>query len=162
MELLTVDKIRECGGYTGGPVQKEIKWSKGGDDFEAFVYIRPMSYHTAVQDILPGESRQMRVARRLAACICDDEGVPLFTMSDITGLDDQGKPIKIKDPESGKMVERGPLSVELSTALMEALAEVTGLGKRSSKEKSQSKTQSGTNSSSVESVDEPSKKLNES
>lgn len=131
MTHLSVDSIADVGGFTGGVVKREVIWKEHGKNHKADVHIRPMSYHTAVNDIMAkDESRPMVVARRLAACLCDADGVPLFRVSDITGLDDEGKPILIKDKASGEMVERGPFSPNLTTALLILVGEVSGVGKQ--------------------------------
>lgn len=159
--LLTTDTISKLGGYTGGPVKRTVKWKHNGEDFEAEVWVRAMSYHTAVNDLAGlGESRGLVVARRLSACLCDEEGTPLFQVSDITGVKDDGTPVMAKDPESGEMVERGPICTGLTNALLEVIGEVSGLGKKKPKENSTSTTPSGTSSSSQESEVEPLKKPN--
>ncbi|MCY1358808.1 Phage tail assembly chaperone, TAC [compost metagenome] len=57
------------------------------------------------------------MAGRIAACICDQEGKPVFTPADITGE---------ADPE------RGPLDGNLTMALLGVIGEVNGLGKTQS------------------------------
>lgn len=130
MEHLTVDAIAKSGGFTGGVVRREVKWKQGGEECSFIVHVRPMSYHTAVNDATNVNGpRPMVVARRLAACLCDAEGAPLFRVSDITGLNDDGTPIMVKNPESGEMEERGAFSANLSNALLAVIGEVSGLGK---------------------------------
>lgn len=124
---LTVDSLKKSGGFAGGPVKREVEWVNNGETVKAEVWIRPMSYHTAVKDISSYQSGSDIIAHRLALCICHEDGSPVFQVSDITGYDDEGKPIKVK--ENGKMVERGPLNKELSDALMVLVSEVSGLGK---------------------------------
>lgn len=124
---LTVDILKKSGGFAGGPVKREVEWVNNGETVKAEVWIRPMSYHTAVKDISSYKSGADIIAHRLALCILHEDGSPVFQVSDITGYDDEGKPIKVK--ENGKMVERGPLNKELSDALMVLVSEVSGLGK---------------------------------
>lgn len=124
---LTVESLKKSGGFAGGPVKREVEWVNNGETVKAEVWIRPMSYHTAVKDISSYQSGADIIAHRLALCICHEDGSPVFQVSDITGYDDEGKPIKVK--ENGKMVERGPLNKELSDALMVLVSEVSGLGK---------------------------------
>lgn len=160
--LLTVEEIQKHGGFTGGPVKRLVTWKDKGEEHSAEIWVRAMSYHTAVTDLSTlGESRQMVVARRLSACLCDEEGVPLFTVTDITGIDQEGKPIMVKDPKNGEMVERGAFCTGLTNALLEIIGEVSGLGKKKPKENSNLRTSSGTSSSSTESGEKPSKKQKE-
>lgn len=110
---LTLDNLKKAGAFTGAPVEREIKWKMGEEEFTAKVFVRPLSYKSAVSDILTG-AKGDRVAGRIASCICDKEGNPVFTPGDITGE---------ADPE------RGPLDGSLTIALLEAISEVNGLGK---------------------------------
>ena len=125
---LTVDALNKSGGFTGGPVKKHVNWMNEGDELTADVWIRPMSYHTAVKDLSAFQDGGDIVAQRIALCVCDEDGAPVFQVSDITGYDKDGKPIKVKG-DDGKMIERGPLNKELADALMLLVSEVSGLGK---------------------------------
>lgn len=95
-------------------MQKEITWQQGGEERRAVVFVRPLSYHSTVAELLTASSTASAVAGRISACICDATGNPIFTVADITGE---------ADPE------RGPLSGELTVALLAGIAEVNGLGK---------------------------------
>lgn len=44
---LTLDALKTAGAFTGRPVEKEITWKQGVQEFTATVYVRPMGYHTA-------------------------------------------------------------------------------------------------------------------
>lgn len=112
--LLTLDGLKEMGAFTGAPVERQVTWQQGGEDLSATVFVRPLSYHSAVSDIASRGGAVDAVAGRIASCIVDAEGRPVFTVADITGE---------ADPE------RGPLSRELSLALLGAIGEVSGLGK---------------------------------
>ena len=125
---LTIDSIKNAGGFSGAPVKREIEWSFEGETVRADVWVRPMSYHTAVTDVATYQSGGDIVACRLAACVCHEDGSPVFQVSDITGINEEGEPIMVKN-EDGKKVERGPLNKELSDALMTLVSEVSGLGK---------------------------------
>lgn len=124
---LTVDSLNKAGGFTGGPVKKQVEWEFNGEMVKADVWIRPMSYHTAVKDISAYRTGSDIIAQRLAMCVCHKDGSPVFLVSDITGYNDDGTPVMVKDGD--KDVERGPLSVSLSDALMALVSEVSGLGK---------------------------------
>jgi hypothetical protein len=110
---LSIDSLREMGAFTGAPVEREITWKSKGQEFTATVYVRPLSYKTAVSDIRSMTGDNDPVAGRIAACICDENGKPVFTPDDITGD---------ADPD------RGPLDGNLTMALLGAIAEVTGMG----------------------------------
>ncbi|WP_277977384.1 phage tail assembly chaperone family protein, TAC [Pantoea endophytica] len=137
---LTLDTLKSAGAFTGRPVEKEITWKQGDQEFTATVYVRPMGYHTATSDVLAMGGKVDGVAGRIAASICDEEGKPVFTPADITGE---------ADPD------RGSLDGALTIALLVAIKEVNDLGKTTS---SAPKTNSGANSSSMESAAKPSPK----
>lgn len=129
---LTLDALKSAGAFTGRPVEKEITWKQGDEEITATVFIRPMGYHTATQDVLAYGGKVDGVAARIAASVCDEHGKPVFTPADITGE---------ADPE------RGSLDGALTIALLVAIQEVNDLGKTTS---SAPKTNSGANSSSTE------------
>jgi len=137
---LTLESLKKSGAFTGRPVEKEITWKQGDQQLTATVYVRPMGYHTATNDVMAMGGKIDGVAGRIAASICDEEGKPVFTVADITGE---------ADPE------RGSLDGQLTIALLVAIKEVNDLGKSTS---SAPKTNSGANSSSTASAAEPSPK----
>lgn len=112
---LSIEALQECGAFTGAPVEREITWKKGEQELTATVFVRPLSYLSAISDIT--NSKGDPVAGRIAACICDESGAPVFTVGDITGEADPG---------------RGPLDGNLTMALLGVIAEVNGLGKSES------------------------------
>lgn len=111
---LSINSLKEMGAFTGGPVEKEIKWKQGDKEFVATVYVRALSYKSAVSDLMAAGQKGDAVAGRIAACICDEKGDPIFTVADITG-----------DAEP----DRGPIDGNLAVAMLAAIAEVTNLGK---------------------------------
>lgn len=111
---LSIDVLKEKGGFTSPPVEKEVKWEQDGESLSATVYVRKLSYHSAVGDLL-GARYGDSVARRIAANICDEKGEAVFTPEDITGE---------ADPD------RGPLNSALTMALLNLIGEVNGLGKK--------------------------------
>lgn len=137
---LTLDSLKSAGAFTGRPVEKEITWKQGDEEFSATVYIRPMGYHTATSDVLAFGGKVDGVAGRIAASVCDEEGKAVFTPADITGE---------ADPE------RGSLDGALTIALLVAIQEVNDLGKTTN---SAQKMKSGANSSCMGSAEEPSQK----
>lgn len=132
---LTVDALRAEGGFTGPPEKREIQWK--GNTFD--VYVRRLSYQTAVTDLYSLAGRGDLAAHRIAHCICDENGKPIFTVADITGVNPDGNPVMVDG------IERGALDGELSMALLSVIGEVNELGKPH--QKSRKKRKSGTNSS---------------
>ncbi|HAU4359693.1 phage tail assembly chaperone family protein, TAC [Klebsiella oxytoca] len=124
---LTLDSLKKVGAFTGRPVEKEIEWKQGDEDYKATVFVRPPGYHVAMQGIQAAAGKVDGVAAYIAAAICDENGKPVFTPEDITGE---------ADPELG------PLDGPLTVALLVAIQEVNELGKVKS---SAQKTNSGAN-----------------
>ena len=140
---LTLDSLKEAGAFTGRPVEKEITWRQGEEEFSATVYIRPLGYHSAMTDVMAANGRVDGVAGRIAASVCDENGKPVFTPADITGE---------ADPE------RGALDGALTIALLVAIQEVNDLGKMNSAPT----MNSGVSSSSTVSAGKPSRRLRKS
>lgn len=111
---LTLENLKEAGAFTGAPVEKEIVWKKGETELKATVYVRPLSYLSAVSDLRAIAGKADGVAGRIAASICDEHGKPVFTPEDITGE---------ADPE------RGALDGNLTMALLAVIHEVNDPGK---------------------------------
>ncbi|MBU0538712.1 MAG: phage tail assembly chaperone family protein, TAC [Gammaproteobacteria bacterium] len=110
---LNLESLQNMGAFTGAPVKKEITWTQGGEEFTGTVYVRLLSYHSAVNDVMSLNGKSDRLAGRIAASICDAEGRPVFKPEDITGEADS---------------ERGALDGNLTVALLAAIGEVNGLG----------------------------------
>ena len=113
---LSIASLKELGAFTGAPVQKDITWDQNGTQLTATVYVRPLAYQAAVSDLVSRRNEQDPVAGRIAACICDAAGNPVFTVGDITGA---------ADPQ------RGALDGNLTVALLAVIGEVTNAGKTS-------------------------------
>lgn len=114
---LTIESLTAIGGFAGAPVEKEINWSIGDEQYTATVFIRPLSYRSAVSDIMASSKGDDALAARIATSVCDENGEPIFTAGDITGE---------ADPD------RGPLDGSLTLALLAAIGEVSGMGKSKS------------------------------
>lgn len=110
---INLNSLSEMGAFTGAPVKKDITWTQNGTECTGTVYVRLLSYHSAVNDVLSINGKTDLLAGRIAASICDAEGKPVFTPQDITGE---------ADPE------RGALDGNLTMALLTAIGEVNGLG----------------------------------
>jgi len=114
-QTITLDSLKKSGAFTGRPVEKEIEWQSGGEDHKATVFVRQLSYATAVADIVSGVEKTDHIAARIAASICDADGHPVFTAGDITGETDP---------------DRGALCSSLTIALLSAIGEVNGKKKK--------------------------------
>jgi len=113
-DVLTLDGLTKMGAFTGAPIKKTITWKKGEDEHSADVYVRLLSYHSTVAELNAfSHDHADAVAGRIASCICDAEGKPVFKPEDITGE---------ADPK------RGPLDGNLTIALLTVIAEVNRLG----------------------------------
>ncbi len=71
---LSIDSLKEAGAFTGAPIEKEITWKQGDKELTATVYVRPLSYSTAVSDLLAMNGKVDGVAGRIAASIVDERG----------------------------------------------------------------------------------------
>lgn len=115
---LTIESLSQVGAFTGRPVEREITWKIGDTEHTATVYVRPLSYQSAVQDLRAITGKTDGVAGRIASSICDEEGKPVFTVADITGD---------ADPD------RGAIDGNLTMALLTVIGEVNGAGKSPTK-----------------------------
>lgn len=111
---LNIDALKTSGSFVGKPVQKEVEWEQDGKTLKATTFIRKLSYQSAVADVRSGGGATDMIAGRIAACICDEKGQPVFQVGDITGE---------ADPE------RGPMNHNLTIALLNAIAEFNSPGK---------------------------------
>lgn len=128
---LTLDCLKKQGAFTGALVKRDVTWTNpAGETHTATVYVRPMSYHTALMDIHASKGRVDGAAGRIAASICDKDGKPIFTPEIVTGE---------ADPE------RGPLDGNLTLSLLEVIGEVNRLGKTRTPSRARKK-RSGTSS----------------
>lgn len=80
---LSLESLLATGSFTGAPVEREIKWKQGDAELVATVFVSPLSYRSAVSDVLAAGGRQDGIAGRIASCICDASGKPVFTVDDI-------------------------------------------------------------------------------
>lgn len=111
---LSIASLSQVGAFTGRPVEREITWKIGETEHTATVYVRPLSYQSAIQDLQSITKKTDGIAGRIAASICDENGVPVFAAEDITGD---------ADPD------RGALDGNLTMALLAVIGEVNGAGK---------------------------------
>ncbi len=123
--------------FVGKPVLKTVEYLLDGELCEFNVYIRKLSYQSAVNDGQSfGANRDKFVAGRIAACVLDEDGHPVFESIDqIMGL--------------GAFEDAGPISDDLTCALFAKIEEVNP----SKKSSSTTNQNSGANSSLTESGD---------
>ncbi|WP_444942712.1 phage tail assembly chaperone family protein, TAC [Microbulbifer sp. ZKSA006] len=114
---LSIASLQEQGSFSGAPVKRSITWKQDKEEFTATVYIRRLSYFSAVNDVAAMRGEGNLIAGRIAACVVDAGGKPIFTPADITGD---------ADPE------RGPLNDGLTQALLLEISVVNNLGKMQS------------------------------
>lgn len=124
---LSLESLYSSGGFAGPPVKKEISFSAGGQEHSGTVYVRRLSYQSAVGDIRALETDGEIAAARIANCIVDENGEQMYTVHDITGFYDDGKPVL--DAEGNP---RGGFVESLLHALWGAIAEVNNMGKSQS------------------------------
>ena len=114
---LTKDSFKHEGIFSGVPIEKEITWKTNGTEYTVTVFIRQLAYQAAVSDIMARIHGGDALAGRIAACICDRNGLAIFTPQDITGEADPA---------------RGPLDGNLTLALLTAISEANSLGESQS------------------------------
>lgn len=112
--ILNKDALNNDALFIGKPVKKEIKWFHGDEEFKADIYVKPLSYQSAVGDLTAVANDGDVTAQRIAESIVDENGDTVFTVGDIDGT---------ANPE------RGAISSSLTMALLNAIGEVNGLGK---------------------------------
>jgi len=90
MSALNLNSIREAGAFTGQPVKKTITWTNGdGDEVANDVWVRRLSYASAVGEVRAFNSGGEATAERISACILDESGARVFpTAGHITGEHD--------------------------------------------------------------------------
>ena len=124
---LDLESLYKAGGFAGAPVKREVTFKVGGEDVTGTVYVRKMSYQSAVGDLKSLTNQDEIAAARIATCICDENGDPLYKVSDVTGYYPDGKPVL--DAEGNP---RGGMIESLLMALWTVIGEVNGLGKTQS------------------------------
>lgn len=107
------------GVFTSGLVKRTVKWSVDEEDFEAEVYVKPLSFSAAVSTMInQGEDAEKAIAERIAVSICDAKGKPIFTVGDILGTSKEGQ---------------GAICESLTYALLAVIGEVKGSAKKQKK-----------------------------
>jgi hypothetical protein len=136
---ISLNDLKQRMAFVGAPVLKTVKYTHDDEELEFDVYIRKLSYQSAMNDSDSFKDKPNSfVAGRIASCVLDEQAKPLFESVDqILGI--------------GDYAESGALNDRLTFALFSAVTEVNSTGKS----KSTDSTNSGANSSSTESVETP-------
>lgn len=140
---LSIASLKAAGAFTAPPVKKEVTWHADGKPQTATVYVLQESFISLTQRWDAQDRGGDLAAQRIASCITNKDGVPVFTVDDIVG-----------GPESG----HGPLCAELAIVLLAAIGEVNKVPEGALEKKSSPRKSSGTSSRS--SSARPSRKPN--
>lgn len=128
MAELTLAALKSANAFTSKPVKQTVEWN--GHKFD--VYVRPLSFQTAMGDISSAaEGGAHILACRIATSLCDADGKPIMTPYDVTGevlystLEKEGEvPVVLAgNPEAG------PMDGELVKALLITINKVQNAGK---------------------------------
>lgn len=143
MTTLNRELLRSSGSYAKlQPERRDINWYVMDDEgneqeLSAVVFVRKRSFATisAEAKFVANDSQ---LAGRIVSSIVDEDGQPVFALEDIIGNDDHG-----------------PICESLGMALLAAIWDVNGLGKKPDPKPSATTTSSGANLSLPESVEKP-------
>lgn len=118
IKKLSIEQLKQS-AFVGEPVLKTVSFTQDGEECEFDVYVRKMSYQSAVTDGKAwAQDQSILVAGRILSCILDGEGKPVFDSIDqILG--------------TGDYVQQGALSSDLTHAFYNVIAEVNRGGKSS-------------------------------
>lgn len=128
---LSIASLKAAGAFIAPPVKKEVTWHAGGKAQTATVYVLQESFISLTQRWDAQDRGGDLAAQRIASCITDKDGVPVFTVDDIVG-----------GPESG----HGALCAELAIVLLAAIGEVNKVPEAALEKKSNPRKSSGTSS----------------
>lgn len=130
---LSIAALAAAGAFAAPPVKKEIQWHSGGVLQKATVYVAHESYISVTQRWDAQNQGVDITAQRIASCIVDKDGKPVFTVADVVGGPDTG---------------HGALCAELAIVLLSAIGEVNKVPEGAMEKKSTPRKSSGTSSSS--------------
>ena len=125
---LSLESLQKSGGFVGAPVKRQLEWPPGSGQ-QHDVYVRRLGYTTAVEDLKSLSSKGDVGAHRIALCIVDDQGEPIFPLHTIRGQNEDGTPATYTN-DDGEEVPLGEMSDELTVALLGLIGEVNDLGKK--------------------------------
>jgi hypothetical protein len=128
---LTIASLKAAGAFISEPQKKEVSWHANGNPQKATVYVLQESFISLTQRWDAQDRGGDLAAQRIASCITDKNGVPVFTVEDVVG-----------GPETG----HGPLCAELAIVLLAAIGEVNKVPEGALEKKSNPRKSSGTSS----------------
>lgn len=128
---LNIASLKAAGAFISGPQKKEVSWHANGKPQKATVYVLQESFISLTQRWDAQDRGGDLAAQRIASCITDKNGVPVFTVEDVVG-----------GPETG----HGPLCAELAIVLLAAIGEVNKVPEGALEKKSSPRKSSGTSS----------------
>jgi hypothetical protein len=119
-QVLSIESLQAGGGFVGAPAKKEITWHADGKAHTATVYVRKDSF-TAISSRWEQEARGSDwTANRIASCICNEAGEPVFTVDHVRG-----------SPELG----HDGITAELTIALLAVISEANGMREEDAEKK---------------------------
>lgn len=128
---LNIASLKAAGAFISAPQKKEVSWHANGKPQRATVYVLQESFISLTQRWDAQDRGGDLAAQRIASCITDKDGVPVFTVEDVVG-----------GPETG----HGPLCAELAIVLLAAIGEVNKVPEGGLEKKSNPRKSSGTSS----------------
>jgi hypothetical protein len=128
---LNIASLKAAGAFISAPQKKEVSWHANGKPQKATVYVLQESFISLTQRWDAQDRGGDLAAQRIASCITDKDGVPVFTVEDVVG-----------GPETG----HGPLCAELAIVLLAAIGEVNKVPEGALEKKSSPRKSSGTSS----------------
>lgn len=128
---LSISSLKAAGAFIAPPVKKEITWHANGKPQTATIYVLQESFISLTQRWDAQDRGGDLAAQRIASCITDKDGTPVFSVDDVLG-----------GPETG----HGPLCAELSIVLLAAIGEVNKIPEGALEKKSNPRKSSGTSS----------------
>lgn len=128
---LNIASLKAAGAFIAAPLKKEVTWHADGKPQTATVYVLQESFISLTQRWDAQDRGGDLAAQRIASCITDKNGAPVFTVDDVVG-----------GPETG----HGPLCAELAIVLLAAIGEVNKVPEGTLEKKSSPRKSSGTSS----------------
>ncbi|SDI39752.1 phage tail assembly chaperone family protein, TAC [Pseudomonas abietaniphila] len=128
---LSIASLQAAGAFIAPPVKKEITWHANGKAQTATVYVLQESFISLTQRWDAQDRGGDLAAQRIASCITNKDGVPVFTVDDIVGSAEAG---------------HGPLCAELAIVLLAAIGDVNKVPEGTLEKKSNPRKSSGTSS----------------
>jgi hypothetical protein len=117
---LSISSLKAAGAFVAAPVKKNIAWHAAGKLHEATIYVRQDSFHTLTQRWEEQREGADATSHRIASSICNEAGEAVFTTEDILGSEASG---------------HGPLTAELTIALLAAIQQANGVSKEDAEKK---------------------------